>query len=109
MLAAFIPTNGRIRHTLIVATAAIGAGVAGAALKIIAAEGCDAAISLAADVLFLDVEDREYRIEVVTRRTVQGEVGLGLGLAARDKTAESGQPQQGVREGRTQPHGVRMR
>ena len=107
MLAAFIPTNGRIRHTLIVATAAIGAGVAGAALKIIAAEGCDAAISLAADVLFLDVEDREYRIEVVTRRTVQGEVGLGL--AARDKTAESGQPQQGVREGRTQPHGVRMR
>jgi len=84
---------------LIVATAAVRAGVAGAALKVSTAQGRDAAIGLAADVLLLDVEDRENRLKIMARSAVQGEVVLGL--AAGDKTAESGQPQQGGLEGRT--------
>jgi hypothetical protein len=77
-------------YTLRVATAAVRAWVAGATLKISAAKGRDAAIGLAANVLFLDMKNREHRVEVVSRRAVHSEVRLGL--APRSKTAESGQP-----------------
>jgi hypothetical protein len=93
MLAAFVPMSRRVQHTLIVATAAIGAGVAGATLKLSVAEGRDANIGLAADVLLLDVENRKNRVEVMTRGAIEREVRLGL--AARGKTAERGQPQEG--------------
>lgn len=58
MLAAPVPKRGGIQHTLIVATAAIEAGVTSGALKGSAAQGNDTAIGLAADVLLLDIEDR---------------------------------------------------
>lgn len=92
---------------MVVATAAIIARVAGAALKVSAAQCRDAAIGLAADVLLLDIENWENRVKIMTRSAINREIPLGL--YGGSKTAEGGQPQQGAREGRTEPHIVRMR
>lgn len=91
-------------HTLRVATAAVGARAAGAALKLGFTEALDAAISLAADVLFFDVENWEHAVESMPRCAEESHVGF----AAEDITAKSSQPQQRGRE-EGQPHVVRMR
>ena len=75
---------------MVIATAAIRARVAGAALKVGAAQGRNAAIGLAADVLLLDIKNWENWIKIMTRRTIEREIRLGPD--ARGKTTEGGQP-----------------
>lgn len=65
-------------HTLRVAAAAVRAGVVGAALNVSGTKGLNAAIGLAADVLLLDIENREHAVEAMARGAEEGEIGVTI-------------------------------
>lgn len=100
MSAAVTDNATGIEQTTKIAMAAVRAGIAGAALKFSAARRRGATIGLTADILLFD--DWKRGVDAVGQ-------WLWLGPATTSKPAIGGQPQEGRREDRTQPHVMCMR